>query len=83
MKKILSHYVKLSFLIFLLQFIFLQISFLSFQLVMAMSEVGSPHRELPSNSQYDDYINALPKGSGLQRDISGEAVWSLSSCKVG
>lgn len=25
----------------------------------------------------------LPKDAGSQRDISGEAVWSLSSCKVG
>jgi hypothetical protein len=31
----------------------------------------------------DEYLNALPKDAGPQRDISGEAVWSLSSCKVG
>lgn len=48
-----------------------------------MSEIGSPSRELPANVSYDDYINMLPKGAGSQRDISGEAVWSLSSCKVG
>ncbi|KAI6170495.1 Anaphase-promoting complex subunit 10 [Aphelenchoides bicaudatus] len=34
-------------------------------------------------NQFDlDYINMLPKDSGSQRDISSEAVWSLSSCKV-
>jgi hypothetical protein len=31
----------------------------------------------------DEYLNALPKDAGPQRDISGEAIWSLSSCKVG
>ncbi|KAI6208469.1 Anaphase-promoting complex subunit 10 [Aphelenchoides besseyi] len=31
---------------------------------------------------YDDYMSVLPKDASFQRDISGEAVWSLSSCKV-
>ncbi|CAD5206274.1 unnamed protein product [Bursaphelenchus okinawaensis] len=33
-----------------------------------------------SSSQH--FINSLPAGCGPQRDISLEAVWSLSSCKV-
>ena len=36
-----------------------------------------------SNNDYNEYLNILPKNAGPQRDISGEAVWSLSSCKVG
>lgn len=48
-----------------------------------MSEIGSPSSEAQNNTSYEDYMNLLPKDAGSQRDISTEAVWSLSSCKVG
>ncbi|KAI6223641.1 Anaphase-promoting complex subunit 10 [Aphelenchoides fujianensis] len=38
--------------------------------------------EVASAPAYDDYVKSLPKEAGPQRDISTEAVWSLSSCKV-
>jgi hypothetical protein len=66
------------------QLFFSQITFrLFFIPAMTMSDIGSPSRESPINSFYDEYMNLLPKDAGSQRDISGEAVWSLSSCKVG
>lgn len=51
------------------------------------SEMNSESEASPSVTPQpqilDDYMNCIPIEAGNQRDISSEAVWSLSSCKVG